>query len=248
MAKNRFKTAFILGAGLGKRLRPLTEYVPKPLLPLNGRPIVTYAMDHLLSIGIERFIVNTHHQPEKYSEAFPDRRWRGVPIEFRYEPTLLDTGGGLKNIEDLLTGDKAIVCYNGDILCNMPLDVLIRSHEAKQCEATLALRTKGPNLNVNIDGSGAICDMRHMLKKPGMASCLFTGIYTIETSVLATIEQHKIESIVDIFLRRIVANPGSIRGITIDSGGWDDIGSIEVYERLTEQMSTTIKRGYLHEP
>ncbi len=181
MVKTRFKTAFILGAGLGKRLRPLTEHMPKPLLPLNGRPMVTYAMDHLLSIGIERFIVNTHHQPDKYSEAFPDGKWRGVPIEFRHEPTLLDTGGGLKNIEDLLAGDEAIVCYNGDILCNIPLDILIRSHEAKRCEATLALRTMGPNLNVDIDGSGAICDIRHMLKKPGKASCLFTGIYTIET-------------------------------------------------------------------
>lgn len=236
MVKSRFKTAFILGAGLGTRLRPLTEYVPKPLLPLNGRPMITYAMDHLLGIGIERFIVNTHHQPDKYSKAFPDRKWRGVPIELRHEPILLDTGGGLKNIEDLLTGDEAIVCYNGDVLCDIPLDILIGNHEAKPCEATLALRTNGPNLNVDVDGSGAICDMRHILKRPGTASCLFTGIYALETSILETIEKDRRESVVDVFLRRIVARPGSIRGTIIDSGRWDDIGSVEVYERLAEQM------------
>lgn len=237
MTGNRFKTAFILGAGLGTRLRPLTEHTPKPLLPFNGRPIITYAMDHLLGIGIERFIVNTHHCPERYLEAFPGRIWRGVPIEFRYEPTLLDTGGGLKNIEDLLAADRTIVCYNGDTLCTLPLDQLIGSHSERGCDATLALRTQGPNLNVDIDPSGVVCDMRGRLKKPGAATCLFTGIYAVETSVLGNIETNRIESIVEVFLRSIAANPGSIRGVVIDSGEWNDIGSIEVYERLVRQST-----------
>jgi NDP-sugar pyrophosphorylase family protein len=204
---------------------------------MGGRPMITYAMDHLLSIGIERFIVNTHHHPEKYSDAFPDRTWRGVPIELRYEPTLLDTGGGLKNIEDLLGDDEAIICYNGDILCSMPLAALVGAHDAGNCEVTLALRSTGPNLNVDIDRSGAICDMRHRLKKPGAAACLFTGIYAVETSFLAAIDTIRIESIVEIFLHRIVASPGSIRGVIIDSGEWDDIGSVGVYERLAGQLS-----------
>src|SRR5512143_2858304 len=114
MKRRRFKTAFILGAGLGTRLRPLTERCPKPLLEVGRRPIVTYAMDHLLTAGVDRLIVNTHHCPEAYPETFPDSQWRGIPIMFRYEPTLLDTAGGLKNIEDLLDEDGAIFCYNGD--------------------------------------------------------------------------------------------------------------------------------------
>jgi mannose-1-phosphate guanylyltransferase len=236
MTGKRFKTAFILGAGLGTRLYPLTRHVPKPLLPIGGRPIITYAMDHLLTVGIERFIINTHHCPEKYLEAFPGRVWRGIPILFRHEPTLLDTGGGLKNIEDLLGDDEAIICYNGDIVCSMPLGPLIEAHDkAAGCEATLALRTQGPNLNVDIDRSGSICDMRHRLKKPGAATCLFTGIYTVETSLIAAIDRVEIESIVEIFLRRVVEAPGSVRGIIIDSGEWDDVGSISVYERLTER-------------
>ena len=102
MKRRRFKTAFILGAGLGTRLRPLTEKCPKPLLKIGGRPIITYAMDHLMKVGVDRFIVNTHHASEIYLEAFPDRGWGGVPIIFRHEPVLLETAGGLKNIEDLL--------------------------------------------------------------------------------------------------------------------------------------------------
>ncbi len=237
MIRKRFKTAFILAAGLGTRLRPLTHHVPKPLLPIGGRPIITYAMDHLLTIGVERFIVNTHHLPEKYLEAFPGRIWRGAPILFRHEPTLLDTGGGLKNIEDLLGDDEAILCYNGDIMCDMPLRPLIEAHEAAGCEATLALRTQGPNLNVDIDRSGAICDMRLRLNRPGAATCLFTGIYAVERSFIDAIDTLRIESIVEIFLRRIIAAPGSIRGAIIDSGDWDDVGSVAVYERLSGQTS-----------
>jgi mannose-1-phosphate guanylyltransferase len=228
----RFKTAFILGAGLGTRLRPLTEHCPKPLLEIGGRPIITYVMDHLLNEGIDRFIVNTHHCPEKYLEKFPDAEWRGVPIVFRHEPILLETAGGLKNIEDLLAGEKTILCYNGDILADFPLQKLLEFHERKQPEATLVLRSSGPVLNVSLDERNEICDIRHALKKPGVRECLFTGIYIIETSLLAFIEAGKIESIIATFIQRIREGSGSIAGIVIDEGNWQDIGSLEVYKSL----------------
>jgi len=231
-SKRRFKTAFILGAGLGTRLRPLTEECPKPLLEIGGRPIITYAMDHLLTAGVDRFIVNTHHRPEVYLEKFPERSWRGVPIWFRHEPILLDTAGGLKNIEDLLKDDEAILCYNGDVITDLPLIRLLEAHGHKQPEVTLALRSSGPLLNVNIDDDGAICDLRHTLGKPGSQSCLFAGIYAVETSFLQYLEPGKIESVVFPFLRRIEEQRGTVRGTVIDEGAWYDIGSPEEYEKI----------------
>lgn len=236
MAGNRFKTAFILGAGLGTRLRPLTERCPKPLLDLGGRPVITYAMDHLISAGVERFIVNTHHCPDVYPQKFPGRQWRGAPILFRHEPVLLDTAGGLKNIEDLLAGDRSILCYNGDIIADFPLRPLLEAHEREGAEATLVLRSRGPQLNVSVNARGEICDLRNALKDPGIRSCLFTGIYAVETSLLRHIESGRPESIVSIFLQRIARKPGSILGIIIDEGAWQDIGSIQTYERLQKKI------------
>ncbi|HQG65845.1 MAG TPA: sugar phosphate nucleotidyltransferase, partial [Smithella sp.] len=227
-------TAFILGAGLGTRLRPLTENMPKPLLEIDGYPIITYAMGHLRAVGVKRFIVNTHHCAEKYADAFPDNHWQGIPITFRHEPVLLDTAGGIKNIEDLITEDERIIVYNGDIITNMPIELLIRKHFELKTPVTLALRSAGPLLNVNVDENGFVCDMRHILKNPGVKSCLFAGIYIVEKSFLKRLAAGKIESIVLPLVEMIKENPNSVGGVVIDDGSWYDVGTVEEYKRLNQ--------------
>src|SRR4051794_29063866 len=100
--------AFILGAGLGTRLRPLTEGLPKPLVPIFQKPLITFAFDHLIEAGITSLFVNTHHQPQRFGEAFPDSCYRGRAIDFRYEPELLETGGGIANIAQSLSNEPLL--------------------------------------------------------------------------------------------------------------------------------------------
>jgi aminoglycoside/choline kinase family phosphotransferase/choline kinase len=232
MTVPQIHTAFLPGAGLGMRLRPLTEACPKPLLPVDGRPIITYAMDHLLTTGVQRFIVNTHHCADVYRQAFPDGQWRGMPILFRHEPVLLDTAGGLKNIEDLLKDDERILVYNADIMTNLPLASLLEAHVRQRREVTLALRSDGPLLNVDLDEQGEICDMRGLLKRPGVKSCLFTGIYIVEKRFLGRLTAGRIGSVVPVFVHMIQQEPGSVGSVLIDQGEWHDIGSPEEYGRM----------------
>jgi NDP-sugar pyrophosphorylase family protein/tRNA A-37 threonylcarbamoyl transferase component Bud32 len=231
------KTAFILGAGLGTRLRPLTDACPKPLLRVGGRPIITYAMNHLISVGVERFIVNTHHCAEAYHLAFPNNEWQGIPIIFRHEPTLLDTAGGLKNIEDILEQDTALFVYNGDIISDIPLNFLIETHKARKKEVTLALRSCGAPLNVNINDLGDVCDLRHTLGNCGSRSCLFTGIYILEKTFLTRLKKGCVRSIVPLFVDMIRKEPGSIAGVLLDEGKWHDIGSINEYNKVNLAFS-----------
>src|SRR6478752_4480883 len=110
------RTAFVLGAGLGTRLKSLTAHRPKPLIPVINKPLIAYAFDHLLAHGIERFVVNTHWKSEVYDREFPEASYAGAPIAFRDEqPQVLETAGGIKNVQDLIGGEPFIV-YDGDIL------------------------------------------------------------------------------------------------------------------------------------
>lgn len=229
------KTAFILGAGLGLRLRPLTEKIPKPLLPVGGRPLITYAMDHLIGAGIERFIVNTHHCPVAYQTSFPDWSYRQRPIIFRHEPVLLETGGGMKNIEDLIEQDEAIIVYNGDIISNLNLDMLLEAREKLGGEACLALRSTGHLLNVELGADGTVCDIRDMLGRRGARRCQFTGIYTVERRFLRRLVKDRIESVVPAFIRLLEQDPRGVTGIILDDGCWNDIGSVQEYEKVKDK-------------
>src|SRR5438093_12070390 len=107
--------AFVLGAGLGTRLRPLTDDLPKPLVPIFQKPLITFALDHLIDIGITKFFVNTHHRPERFAEYFATSMYRERRIEFFHEAVLLETAGGIANIAGSLSREPLLV-YNGDIL------------------------------------------------------------------------------------------------------------------------------------
>jgi mannose-1-phosphate guanylyltransferase len=131
--------AFVLGAGLGTRLRPLTEDLPKPLIPIFQKPLITFALDHLIEVGVERFIINTHRLPESFQRFFPENSYAGRSVTLVNEPVLLDTGGGIKNVQSLL-GTKPFIVYSGDILTNVDLEPLIEEHLRARNDVTLGLR------------------------------------------------------------------------------------------------------------
>jgi mannose-1-phosphate guanylyltransferase len=224
---------FVLGAGLGKRLRPLTNVLPKPLVPVWHRPLITWAFDHLRSIGASKFVVNTHHLPEAYPAAFPDATYDGLPIEFRHEPVLLETGGGLANVWDLLatTPEASFAVYNGDILCDVDLRPAWEQHLAQGNLVTLVLRADGATRNVAFDTTtGRVLDLRNALQTnaPSSEQFQFTGIYFVHPDFYPFLKPGEVESVVEGFLRAIQA--GRRIGGVIVKGDWWDMGDIASYQ------------------
>ncbi|CAN5913502.1 NDP-sugar synthase [soil metagenome] len=220
--------AFVLGAGLGTRLKLLTDQLPKPLIPVFHRPLITYAFDHLMGEGIKEFIVNTHHLPQCYEEAFPDRTYKGAPLTFRHEPVLLETAGGIANIADLVPDDSFMV-YNGDILTDLPLAPLIEAHQACRHLVTLVLRSTGPAQHIAFDPkSGRVTDIRNRLNTGKDGSHQFTGIYAVHPEFLKHLTPGKIESVIPIFLK-LIEEGASIGGVVVDEGFWWDLGDRDSY-------------------
>ena len=141
--------AFVLGAGLGLRLRPLTEDLPKPLVPIFQKPLITFALDHLAAAGVKSFVVNTHHLSGHFETLFANGRYRQLPIRLIHEPDLLETGGGIKNAQPSL-GTKPFIAYSGDVLTDLPLEPLLEAHFAGGNDVTLALARDRPGLERRI--------------------------------------------------------------------------------------------------
>lgn len=224
------RKAFILGAGLGTRLRPLTENLPKPLVPVCNRPLITYALDHLISdLEAEEFLVNTHHCPDKYGEAFPEGEYRGKKLHFRHETTLLDTAGGIDNIRDWLPTEESFAVYNGDILTDLPLAQAWERHCASGDLVTLVLRSVGEELRVGFDReSGRVTDMRGLVDAEWKERFQFTGIYFVAPEFLHFLKPGKIESVV-LPIVQAIRKTNRIGGIVVDEGDWSDLGERDSY-------------------
>ncbi len=222
------KKAFVLGAGLGTRLRPLTWQLPKPLIPVHHRPLMVRAFEHLRAAGAGEFVVNTHHLPETYPQTFPDGTWEGCRVHFRHEPVLLETGGGLANVADLLQ-DGPFFVYNGDILTDVPLEPAWEAHVSQGNLVTLLLRSDAPVRNVAFDAAGAqVLDLRNSqgLNHPDQRG--FTGLYVVIPAFFRYLVPGKIESVVGGLLRAIAAGE-RIGGVLADDGQWLDLGDRASY-------------------
>jgi len=218
--------AFVLGAGLGTRLKTLTERRPKPLIPIYGKPLITFAFDQLIAAGAREIVVNTHHCHEAYAETFPGGMYEGARLIFENEPVLLETAGGIKNVERHFGGERFVV-YNGDVLTNVPVGKALDHHLASGNEVTMVLRSHGEPLHVTLDG-GRVVDIANRLAVTGGERCLFTGIYIVEPDFLRRIPERTKISVIPLFMEMIKTG-AKLGGLVLDEGHWWDLGTREKY-------------------
>jgi mannose-1-phosphate guanylyltransferase len=227
--------AFVLGAGLGTRLRPLTDDLPKPLVPIFQKPLITFAFDHLLASGITKFFVNTHHRPERFKEVFSKSTYRDHRVEFRHEPDLLETAGGIANIADSL-GNEPFLVYNGDVLTDLPIARLIDNHFQTGNVVTLALRSGPGPKHIAFDSpSGAVVDIRNQLGTGAAEEFVFTGIYVVDVRFLHWLEPGVKRSVIPVFLE-MIRRGEKLGGVVIDEGQWWDVGNRDAYLELHREL------------
>ena len=227
----RIRTAFVLGAGLGTRLRPLTDLVPKPLLPIFGKPIITFALDHLIAHGVERFVINTHHLSDQLNRLFEAGAYRGREIRLIYEPDLLETGGGIKNAAALI-GDRPFFVYSGDLLTDLDLGRLSEAHFAGGNEVTLAVRKTGLSTHITFDpATRLVIDVRQMLKTGIAGEYDFANISVWNPAAVAEIPAHQKISFIPVLVEWI-SRGGRVGGAVTEDGHWFNIGNRVEYLRI----------------
>jgi len=222
------RTAFVLGAGLGTRLRPLTDTKPKPLVPIFGKPLITFALDHLAAAGVQSFVINTHHLASQFEEIFSSAAYPNVRLV--HEPVLLETGGGIKNAEALI-GPEPFIVYSGDILTDIDVEILIAEHFRQSNDVTLALRETGLAAGVTLR-DGKVSEMR------GAGNCDFANVSIWNPSVFSRIPAGEKISFVPI-LREWIAQGGKIGGVLLNEKQWFNIGSRKEYLGVHRLISET---------
>ncbi len=221
---NDIKQAFVLAAGLGKRLRPLTDELPKPLIPIFQKPLITFALDHLLALGVDRFVINTHQHPAAFQNFFTTDEYAGVPILLIHEPDLLETGGGIKNVEAHL-GSDPFLTYSGDILADINLQPLIEEHFRRGNDVTLALRRTGLASGVSLRDHRVV----DIATRYGIAGNFdFANIAAWNPAIFQRIPPHKRTSFIPI-IADWIGEGGKIGGVVIDDGKWFNISSRAEY-------------------
>lgn len=228
--------AMILAAGLGTRLRPLSELRPKPALPVRGVPLVACPLALLARHGVEEVVINLHHRPDVLREAAERTAPPGLRVHFSYENELLDTGGGIRKAADFLRESDPCLILAGDMLLDVDLGSLIREHRSRRDSWTLLLRDdpRGARFGtIGIDASGRI---RRIARRFDLGGEQRAGLYAHVTIVAArafdTLPDRETFGHLDGWLAPLLqGGADDVRGIVLDAQDfvWEPVGTPAEY-------------------
>jgi mannose-1-phosphate guanylyltransferase len=231
MQGNRLR-ALVLAAGLGTRLRPLTDVAPKPLLPVTGLPILGHTLQQLAAVGCEAAAVNLHHRGDQIRQRFGDS-FAGMPLVYSEEPELLGTLGALHPLKDFLAGADMVLLINGDSLCRWPLKKLIRRFQATPAgttQAALLLTAQAPPADfgggVGIDRDGRILSFRPNDPEKGevVRRHVFAGAHVISPRLLERIGPGKSDIVHDLYIPLLAEPEGKLTSL-VTTRAWHDLGT-----------------------
>ena len=230
--------ALILSAGLGTRLRPYTDHTPKPLFTICGRPLLDITISKLIEAGCESIMINTHHLHAQI-EAFIAQQAYAIPIETRYEPRILGTGGAIINVKDFWN-DQPFMVINADIVTTIDLRAVYDYHRRHGHPVTLVLADDPEFNSVIIDANGFVAKFHQPADAPDRhteSAFTFTGIQVLDPEILKFIAPEMPASSIDAY-DRMIANGKNIKAYISHNADWKDIGTPERYKLTVLETMT----------
>ena len=236
--------AMVLAAGLGTRLRPLTNDRPKALVEIAGRTLLEITLQRLKAFGVREAIVNTHHFAEMTPAYLAQHNNFGMRIEISFEESLLDTGGGLKKAAWFFLEDKnpqPFLLHNVDVVSTTDLDRMVRFHKDQNPLATMAVQRRATSRPLLFDRKGLLCGRGPISASrpapgsthgdtkagsPPLQELAFSGIHVLSPEILAKLEETGAFSIIDAYLR-LAADGEKIVAFHADEYRWRDLGRPE---------------------
>ena len=248
--------AMILAAGLGTRLRPLTNTLPKPLLPVGGTPLIVWNLLLLRAYGIRQVIINLHYLGHLIQKALGDGTQWDMEITYSPESNILGTGGGIKAAVSFFENEPFLV-VNGDTLIDLNLDQLIDFHRERQGVATLVVRD-----DPEAERWGVVeCDQDQRILRinnqgvqktsfdPPVIRRMFAGVHVLDPGLLCDEPEGVSFSIIDTYTK-VLKHGSSLFGF-VQAGYWSDVGTVERYEQAQRDstdgkilLASRKSRGY----
>jgi len=230
--------AMVMAAGAGTRLRPLTQDVPKPMVTIANRPVLQYTIENLKRYGITEIILNLHNHPDQIRHYFGDGSKWGVSLQYSYEPKLLGTAGGVKNVEAFLKQGTFIV-LSGDGLTTINLKNLLAFHARKKAFGTIGLKPIDTRFDYGVTIRNSSSRITRFIEKPKWGDVFSnevnTGIYVFEPQALAFIPKGKIYDFGHELWPLLLKKKKPIFGYPMKDY-WCDIGSLTEYRRAQRDV------------
>ncbi len=236
--------AMIFAAGLGTRLRPLTNHVPKALVEVAGETMLARTARTLVEAGATRLIINVHHHADQVIRFVEEHDGFGVEVRISHEPDEpLETGGGLRAARAHFRGDRPVVLHNVDVILAAPLPALIKEHVASEALVSLAVMQRETQRFLLFDDAGLFgrvdrrSDTRLVAREAeGVEQAWpFCGVHVASPELLERIEERGRFSITATYLR-LAAEGARIAPLSVDGSFWADIGTPETLVRAEQWL------------
>jgi NDP-sugar pyrophosphorylase family protein len=239
--------AMILAAGLGTRLRPLTDSRPKALVEVAGRTLLEITLTRLKACGISEVIVNVHHFADMVVDYLKAHKNLGMHIEISREEGLLDTGGGLKKVawffmEKSGSREQPFILHNVDVLSTIDLQRMVQAHGTGENLATLAVQARESSRQLLFDEHLSLCGRKkgeevEIVRKIALEPrrFAFTGIHVISPRLLKMLQEDGVFSIIDAYLR-LAGRGEKIAAFPADEYYWRDVGRLDDLRQAAEDL------------